>query len=463
MNPLIRFSFFVVVMTSVLTTSGQQAESTHFVSIVGRFGIALPQNEAVQKPFIKFEISGQKFSGSGFQWELDSEKVAVDFADGALDLESPSQAEVFLKSVRDDYSKKTGQASLVGEKRTSLQGHSGLIFIVQSDSNRTMGWLYLVKNRFYLMTLSLSDPAKTQEHVTLVSSSFRILARSDVEPRYYQLADKLTPSPLPQEASSLKMTSDLQDWGLKGKIKQIITEKEDYFGTELFDVRNIESVDYYNEQGNLVKSISSPGGIPTGVRVYGYLSGERVYRERKTPPVIIIAGSSSQKQGTTTRGTEPQDKTYKVRYKFDKIGQVLEMRVVRDDGQEMETYVFARDKRKIEHTFLVLPEAFNALFTARVVSALDTNGNIIADDQYRREAPERVVTSVGGQLIQGEKERFKIDRITYKYEFDSQGNWIKRTAYSITTKKGEMIENTTEKGKMIETPLYVTHRSIIYY
>ena len=90
------------------------------------------------------------------------------------------------------------------------------------------------------MSLSLNDPAKNEERVKVLST-FRLLSREDLQPRYAKLIEELTPAPLPQDSQSNRPTTDAQNAALKGPVKQIVTEREYLLSETFFSDREIMS------------------------------------------------------------------------------------------------------------------------------------------------------------------------------------------------------------------------------
>jgi hypothetical protein len=442
----------VLAMGTVQRLHSQQNQAEEFVSVLGRFGIAMPAPYVDYRPFIEFRTSsGQKFSSASYRWALDSDQVVVSYGAGSVNLEDPSRRDSFLTGMRNDYVSKAAHGSVLAEKQTTLAGHPGMIFGMESDAGRVMVWLYVARNRFYLMSLSLSDPSKTESHVKTVST-FRLMSQDELEPRYRKLSDLLRPPPLTDEAPIKRPTTDVQDARLTGKVKAVITEEEKFEGTELFDDRVRTSVDLYDEAGNLSESDQYSGGLPQAVRLYGSVKGDRAYREMRRLPDIVLAASDPKKKDNVTK-QGPEVKIFKIKYKYNG-DQLTEIRVIRDDGEEFEKYVFLRKENKVEHTFDPAYVIFGAMNFAKpkVISLIDDKGNAIEDTLL---SPSGKVdyeshSIPGAGYIQDYKRRYDSEKFKYRYEFDQQGNWIKRIATAVVAGKGEV-------------PDHVTYRNISYH
>jgi hypothetical protein len=297
----------------------------------------------------------------------------------------------------------------------------------------------------------LKDGAKMEEHVKLLST-FRFLNRRDLEPRYAKLIAELTPAPWPQESPADRPTTDTQDVSLKGPVKQVLTEREGYFGDLLFDDRDIISIEDYDQRGNLIKSILYTGDLPRAVRAYGHKKGERVFREIRRLPDIVLASDSKQKKDSVTKAPEPESREFKIKYKYDRDGKLLESRVVREDGKELESFVYSSKNKTVEHTIDSAYALFGGTFALeedKIVSTLDANGHSIEDAYRVREGANPVSRYAGGKYIQDYEPRYRTEKVKHEYELDAHGNWIKRKTFALK-----------DKGSVATS---ITYRTITYY
>lgn len=440
------FTLIALIAVAAIGAKGQQPAPEEFISIYGRFGVMLPGNYAEHK-YIDFTLGEEKLRGSFYRWVLGSDQAMITFAAGSIDFEA--NADIYLKALRDNYAQTTARGNVIGEKSTSSGGHAGLIFIVENSTGRTMVWTYLIKNRVYLMSMTLNDATRMEEHVQLMST-IRFLSLKDLEPRLAKLVSELTPEPLPQEPANDRPTTDAQDLFLKGPVKTIVTEQEPYHNGLLFGERNLVSLEDFNERGNLVKSVLYLGTLPEAVRWYGTLKGERVFREMRRFPDIVLAGSRPQQKDSVTKAPRPEPKDFKLKYKHDANGQLVEMRVIRPEGKELESFVYNSKKKTIEHTldpaYGIMAGTFD-VEKSKVTSTLDDNGHAI-EDAYRVRDGAIYVSRTGPDIkVQGYEPRYKTEKVKYEYELDQRGNWTKRTTFSSTTDK----------------PMAVTYRTITYY
>lgn len=341
---------------------------------------------------------------------------------------------------------------IIGEKKTSLNNHPGLISIVESTSGRVMLWTYVLKNRLYLISLTLNDAASLEQHVKTVST-FRFLSRQELEPRHNKLILELTPATAPQDPPKERPTTDASDEALKGLIKNVVTEEEQYYESVLFGETeiNLQSVDDYDPKGNLTKSVLYVANLPRAVRLYGFLKGERVFRETRRYPLISLATDEKEKKQTVTPPPPPETRIFKVKHKYDEKGRLLEKKVVSEQGHELEILTF-RDKtveRAFDDAYYIFgPNHFEK---TKVTSKLDATGNSLEDSTLVRQGTNPRFHSIPGQpYLENYSPRYRTEKVVHEYQFDAKGNWIKRVTSVVTKDKGLV-------------PAYVTYRRITYY
>jgi len=394
-----------------------------------------------------------------YRWNLDSDQAAIIYAIANVDMEA--KADLYLERLRDNYAPGT----IRNQKKTSFAGHPGLVAVIDSanpirKSSRAMIWIYVLKNRVYLMSLTLDDNAKMEEHLKLMST-FRLLRPTDIETRVGAMLSELTPEPLAQEPALSRPTTDSQDAALKGRVKTVITESEPYAGELLFGARETVSVEDYDEHGNIVKSVEYRNSRPVRLRLYGTYKGERAFREMRR-----IWLDYKDKNASVAREPVVEQKLYTIKYKHDPDGRLLEMRVLSDDGKEMETAKYNLKAKTVgrrydpEYRAIRLPpfgfrSLMDMIMTANIsvnvnskdiVSTLDANGNSIED------AYQVLNGSYSRPGFDGEKYYpiYRTDKLQHEYKLDDRGNWIQRKTIALTKDKQA-------------APMEVTYRKIIYY
>lgn len=429
----------------------QEAAKDQFVSVVGRFGINLPPNYTDYKASIDINIAGQKYNGTIYRWNTKLGMFIVSYANGVSNIEDAGQSEAFLKTLRDDYLTKVPQgASILSEKQISLDSHPGTEFVVQLGDSRSINRAYVFKHRFYFLTL-LPEGTQSEKEAMNIFSSFKFLTRNDIEAYNKPVIESLTTTSLPQEPILNRPATDAQDHGLKGKIKQVVVEREQYIGANLFGFRTLVSVNDYNEQGNLVKSVLYGNDLPFSVRVYGYMNGERVFRTlEKDYGVVLVTSDPKQKDTVMKSSKPPQPKIYKIKYKYNDAGQLTEMQVVQEGGKELEKFSYKIKDKKVEHNFT----DFMGLIKFKTISSMDDSGNIVEETLFSPGVPETVYYRDADKNLQSDqKSTLKEEKFSYKYEFDEQGNWKKKTKFQVVK----------ENGKLVEKPVEAIYRTVISY
>ena len=92
------------------------------------------------------------------------------------------------------------------------------------------------------------------------------------------------------------------------------------------------------------------------------------------------------------------------------------------------------------------------LLKDKITYLLDDNGDPI-EEHFSWSYAGPATYDFSGRIYHGEKVTTKTITCVYTYEFDPQGNWIKRVATNVEKKD----------GKSISTPFYATYRRIIYF
>jgi len=397
----------------------------------GRFSISLPKQVSGYDPQSADTPEG-RVESSMFTWTTADGMFMAGYIDRPEMLESISKK--VLDYLRDSYlAKAAGKAKLIAETDISLDGHPGRESRIDYADSFVISRIYLVRNRIYQATALFPLDKRAQEPAIIkILDSFKLLSQADVDAQIQKRIAEATPSPLPQEPVTKKLKSDAEDEGLKGKVKTIFTEEENLDGTWAVSKRKPASIDYYNEQGNEIKSVSYDyRGNPLDITVYGYLDGARVSNSRMiqyeyNPPPMAMASAPGQPKPKY----DPRY-NYKFKFSYDSRGNLVEKIFYGNSGKLWLRYVYNyKDKQKEE---LVYSE--NGSLNQKYVSTLDEKGNEIE------------------QIVYETKDNSVDEKYSYSYEFDSQGNWIKKTTSKWVTKE----------GKSQYEPYSATYRTISYY
>jgi len=222
-----------------------------------------------------------------------------------------------------------------------------------------------------------------------------------------------------------KHASERDIEGLHGNVKSVVTEAilespsgkpaRILMGKMTFDVDgNLNTREDYGPSGELLNSSA-----------YSFLEGERVVKmETIYPKNMIVLGDPTK----IKRPSDPRY-TYKIRYKFDRLGRRIAADWLRSDDSIYLKYVYSYNDNKIEETV----SFDNGLALEDKVSMLDQKGNTL--EVLHRDLSDKSVVSY--------KESYTYLRL------DRQGNWIER------------IESRTQDNKPVES-LRVS-RTITYH
>lgn len=499
------FLCLVIVFTSFASNKGQTS-SAEFRSVAGRFGIQLPQQYTDYKPLASLKVGEQKIDLSIYKWQTRTGQFAVGYGYGYVDFEA--QANSFLSDFRKMYLGRLGANALVKESARSIDNHPGLELITEAQDIRTIIRVFFIKNRLYLLTLSLDgEQRKSEETSEKIFSTFRLLSSAELSAERDRIAQSFEPEALPQEPIVSKAKSDAEDRGLKGKVKQILTEDDFYYNENLFGNLELVSLEEFNERGNIVKRIKYYSNLPEIITVFGYVNGERAARQvLKGYRSTFVMGEDGKPKRLNTSETSTQ--SYKIKYKYDSSGRLEEETVIYQiigDKKERTTYKYKDGK--LETSFF----ADNNSLRTKVVAVLDEKNNVVeeiysisstsagtysissgsfetmpsAATSAQRNSVERGVIPGSGDTILSNRssavdpagnsseiasnrrlldtrvsssssasKQNKEARYAYTYEFDSQGNWIKRIMSQQARK---------QDGKTVSIPISVTYRTITYY
>jgi hypothetical protein len=207
-------------------------------------------------------------------------------------------------------------------------------------------------------------------------------------------------------------------------------------GTWSVQGRKPNSMEYYNERGNLKKRVSYDyKGNLFDITVYGFLDGMRVARqghriEREyNPPPVMLASPT----GAATPKSDPRYSN-KFTFQYDEQKRLVEKSWISSNGELWIRYVYKYTGNPASQRE-TLDYSANGSLNRHYLSLLDDKGNEVEQTSFE--------TRNGS--IQ--------DKYSYTYEFDGRGNWIKR----ITSKW------VTKDGKSYFAPSYVDYRTITYY
>jgi hypothetical protein len=246
--------------------------------------------------------------------------------------------------------------------------------------------------------------------------------------------EAIKPTPLPQSPVVNRLTSDAQDEGIKGKVREIILETESLSGDSASKGKRFSSKTYFNEQGNKVQvDYLDNDGNQTGAMVCGYIDGKRVFKSKSisdnTGPPAPAMPTVKPSENLPKRDVRYN---YSLEYKY-VDGKLVEKQLIYNDGEKGNKTVYNYTKNQVEQ----LVYTSNGSLNQKYLVTLDEEGNEI----------EEINFGLSNYKFYGDR------KYRYEYEFDSQGNWIKQKTY----------KEETENGVKVFKPYSSHYRTITYW
>lgn len=294
--------------------------------------------------------------------------------------------------------------------------------------------VFWVKNRAYKLGVLLTKSQLQFEPQALrVFESIKLASKESTDELVKKMVEENTPKPLPQFPVAQKAATDAVDDGLMGKVKAVFEETQFIKGEKAGSPRQKDNEDYYNELGNLTKSIDydDTSGLPFQITVYGYINQKRVSRSGHVQYGNeiggIIVGSPT---GTVTRRDNRFD--YRFAFKYDQSNRMVEKTRYDNAGKIWTRLVFKYTGDSVEE--ILYDEAGKV--NMRSLKKLDEKKNPISTTYYN--SPMDGWDSI----------------YTYEYlEFDKEGNWLRQN----------MSKSRSFQGVVKEEWIMAKFRAISYY
>jgi len=384
-----------------------------FVSPEGRFSIALPAISGFGPLSIPTQFEDAK--GDLYQWQTKEATFGIGYADASRSLDQPELANTFFKSETERFNKAatSNNGSVAAVKKITLGKYPGIEQRVDLFTGSVIQRTYIVSRRIYEIVAVMTNDQKPYEKLAIgVLDSFKVLDEAEAKTREAEKVAKAEPSALPQAPVPSRAGSDASDEGLHGGVKSVLTEA--LSGQE----RKRESLDTYNKQGNLIRSeFYDDKGNVDSIKVYGYLDGSRVSKvedvERDYNPPAPAPAPVRETLPLPPNAKKPDPRfQYRSEYKYDDKQRLIEETTFLNDGRLWVRSVYKYQENQKEK----LDYSDDGRLTQRVVYKLDAKGNVIEET-----------------VLYGDVARYKI---SYTYEFDSKGNWTKRTTSTTEIEDG---------------------------
>jgi hypothetical protein len=401
-----------------------------FTSLEGRFSISLPQqNHGFSQLTIPTPFGVAR--GDAYQWRMKEATFVAGHADAPVPVDSPEAAKQIFEKMHEQLKKLATEnnGTIKDDKPIQFGKFPAVEQRVELFSGSIVQRTYLVSRRLYQTSMVVRTAQREFESAAMkVLESFKVLDESDVSAKVAEAVKKAEPAPLPQEPVVQRAGSDATDDGLHGRVKTVLEESQDLSGTWTVQTKKRDSFVQYNEQGNrLRREFYDYKGNLDEIAVFGYIDGKRVSdsrmitQEYNPPPMIVTAAP-----GSVVKKSDPRYQT-SFEFKYDDQKRLVELSWIRSDGTRFLRYVYNYTATELES--LVYSE--DGSLNQRSVSTLDAKGNEIERTSFDPRDNKPGAT------------------YSYVYEFDSHGNWTKRT--------------TAKKVGTQMKPQYVDLRTITYW
>lgn len=375
-----------------------------FVSLDGRFSVALPQQTQGFAALSPKQL-GTQATGMQFTWKFQEGDAIVMFVDfPETDLKGTKEE---LQKISDNLNsavlKNFPQGKAIDDKFFKLGEFPASQTSFELGNNKYgIQRLYLVKNRLY-RALAIYQDVENGKFLNQAFDTFSLISKAEVDAELQKKFEAMKPPALPQEPVAAKEKTDAEDENLKGKVKKIVQDSEDLSGTWSVQGRKPSSVTYFNEKGNYVeRDLYDSQGNPFQITMYGYIDGKRVSNSKMTnyeysPPIMALP------KGKVEEPVKKPDPRYEFSFEYKyKDGKLIEDKWIFSSGKPWLRYVYNYADNQVEQIVYDEKDKLNQKYLV----TLDKDGNEIEKTSYG-------VTKI-----------YPDQRYRYTYEFDDKGNWI---------------------------------------
>lgn len=393
-----------VALVNLPTISSRSAGAPdRYVSLEGRFCISLPEQPGSRRMSIPTPF-GSAY-GNVYEWHTKDGSFGIGYADSLRSIDDPESIKKFFDLATETFSKLAGAngGNIAIVKKITLDKHPGIEQRADLFTGSVIQRMYVVSRRIYETSVLVKTSQRDQESAAFaVLDSFKLLT----DPEITEAAIKAGPGPLPQTPEAPRAGSDADDEGLRGRVKSVRTDIQYLSELPFPELRNRYFLTTYNEKGNKLRTEAYDFKNNLSlITVYGYLDGARVSAvklvQRDYSPTVAIGGGGSL---PLNRKMDPRYQQ-KFEFKYDDKKRLLERIEFLSNGEISRRYVYKYDgSQKEEAAYLG-----SGSLTGRDVYTLDDKGNVTKRTDFNREGSLTSTT-------------------TYTYEFDSNGNWTKRTS-----------------------------------
>jgi len=427
MRRLVLIAALTIAILSPATA--QSSATTRFVSLEGRFAIALPDRADVRR--MNMPTPFGYAHGHQHEWETKEGSFGVGYADTFQRVSKPEDVKKFFDAAAERFRNVAAANGFkIGEpKKITLDERPGIEQRADLPAATVIRRLFLVSRRVYETAVVLKNNQRKSEGAAIgVLDSFRLLTDREIT----EEALKAGPGPLPQTPEIPRAGSDADDENLRGRVKSVHTEIQYLTDTPLARMGMRSWLETYNQTGNLLRkeTYDTRNNLDL-ITVYGYVDGTRVaafkFIDREYGPPLASGGAAG--PAISDRKMDPR---YQQRFvfKYDEKKRLSEKTEFRSNGDFMDRHVYKyEDNQKEELVYLE-----NGTLTRRFFYILDDKGNQIESTDF----------DADGKVLA---------KISYTYEYDANGNWTKRTS---SRKEGSETLRKLDPGNVLV-------RTITYY
>ena len=406
---MFRLALITSLTLALLSPPQQQsrsaADAPRFVSLEGRFSVSLPDRyKKLTRP--TFPIPGGEAYGKLYEWQINKVTYGVGYYDYfSKPIEGPEGVKRFFDLATEQFKKNaaSGNGYNTVVKKIMLHEYPGIEHRADLGQGSFIQRTYLVARRIYETLVVVTNSQRDESTAVSVLDSFKLLNDAEITEEALK-----APPTLPQTPVTPRAGSDAGDEGLRGPVKSVRVEIRYESETPLTREEMQSWLTTYNEKGNILRTESYDfKNNLQAITAYGYLDGHRVsafkFIQRGYGPAPGIGAGIGRAGSFSNRKMDPRYQ-HRFEFKYDEKKRLTEKTDFMSNGDFLERRVYKYDGNKKEE----LVYSGDGSLIRRYLYTLDDKGNEIEQTFFKDDgSPDW--------------------KNLYKFEFDSNGNWTKRT------------------------------------
>ena len=407
------------------------ASNQKFVSLESRFAVALPDDVNELTVYTPTQLKLNAIA-SIRKWSVNEGFIQLNTTQFLNDVPVRKLIDRETAATKARQELASFNAKIVSENAVDTPDGYDLKFAFElSNKIKGLRRYLIVGNRIYVLNATCDPNVPDAEMlIKRVFNIFQALTPDEIEAERNRRIAAASPKPLPQQPTAPKATTDAADEHLKGKVRIIIEESEDFSPDAVQLGKNLDAKVEYDENGMKTKAVYYDKSVPTNIIIYGWLNVGRVedenYVKNQSEDLNIITSVNPKAKKSKF------DSRYSRRYEYKYAnGKLAEMRDIMSNGVLWQRTVYSYNGK--QRTELIYDEK-NKL-NQKYVYTLDAGSNTVEQNN--------------AAVSKGDKD----EKLFYSYEFDNQKNWTKRTAS----------KQVTENGQLIFKKTAVAYRTITYF